>query len=277
MDLSLLLNHPLYLLTMALYLAAACLYALLWRSRGAKLAVAATATLSAALCANTALIAMRWIEAGRPPFKSMFESLLVLAFCFAATYLFLELLWRTRHFGAVAALGSFGSLLFAIGKWDAEIVQLPPALQSGWFVPHVVVYFFAYAALFFATVVSAVQLVRPKLTLKVGQLLTGELRLEEVAYRSIRFGFLLMTFGLLVGSIWAKEAWGDYWVWDPKENWALVTWLIYAAWLHLHHTQGFRGRRAAWLALAGFGIVLFTYLGMGLLPTAETSEHVYTN
>jgi ABC-type transport system involved in cytochrome c biogenesis permease subunit len=92
----------------------------------------------------------------------------------------------------------------------------------------------------------------------------------------VRFGFIMLTLGLLVGSVWAKSAWGDFWVWDPKENWSLVTWLVYGAYLHLRKVRGWRGERAAWLAIIGFAVVMFTYLGMGLLPTAEESAHVYS-
>ena len=119
------------------------------------------------------------------------------------------------------------------------------------------------------------QLFKPRLTVNAGTALRGELVLEDVAYNTIRFGFVLLTFGLLVGSIWAKAAWGDFWVWDPKENWSLVTWLVYAAYLHLRHIRGWRGNKAAWLAIAGFAVVMFTYLGMEMLPTAAESAHVY--
>ncbi|HEY6005457.1 MAG TPA: cytochrome c biogenesis protein CcsA, partial [Anaeromyxobacter sp.] len=78
------------------------------------------------------------------------------------------------------------------------------------------------------------------------------------------------------GSVWAKSAWGDWWVWDPKENWSLVTWLIFGSYLHLRRVKGWRGDRAAWLVIVGFAVVMFTYLGMSMLPTAEESAHVYS-
>jgi cytochrome c-type biogenesis protein CcsB len=199
-------------------------------------------------------------------------------------YLAMERLYRTRVFGALAALGSLGALMYAVLKWDAEIVKLPPALQSGWFVPHVVVYFIGYGALFFATAVSVLQLLASRypsfqklLRLRAGTVLSGNaVDLEQVSYDAVKFGFTLLTVGLLVGSVWAKSAWGDFWVWDPKENWSLVTWLVYGSYLHLRKVKGWRGDRAAWLNIAGFAVVMFTYLGMGMLPTAEESAHVYT-
>jgi cytochrome c-type biogenesis protein CcsB len=184
----------------------------------------------------------------------------------------------------LAALGSFGALAYAVTKWDAEIVKLPPALQSGWFIPHVVVYFVGYGAAFFATAVAVVQIaagrwqwVRNLVSFRAGTVLSGRpLDLEKITYDAIKFSFTLLTIGLLFGSVWAKSAWGDYWVWDPKENWSLVTWLIYGAYLHLRRVKGWKGDKGAWLAIAGFAVVMFTYLGMEMLPTAQQSAHVYT-
>jgi len=275
MGLYVLTDHPLYAVTALAYAIAAMFYAASWGSSKRGIGTVATAWMATALFGNTALIVARWIEAERPPFKSLFETMVFLAFCIAVVYLAMERLYRTRLFGTFAALGSLGALAFALLKWDAEVVKLPPALQSGWFIPHVVVYFFGYAALFCATVVSVAQLIRPDLKIRVGTVLQGERSLEEVALHAIRFGFLLLTFGLLAGSVWAKAAWGDYWVWDPKENWSLVSWLVYAGYLHLRYVQGWRGKRASWVAIIGFAAVLFTYLGMGALPTADESAHVY--
>jgi cytochrome c-type biogenesis protein CcsB len=277
-------EHPFFVATGALYAAAAGFYAAAWRSTRAFVGRAATALLCAALAFNAGLIVERWIEAGRAPFKSLFESLVFFAFTTGVVYLAFERLYRTRAFGALAALLTLALLGYALGKWDAEIVKLPPALQSAWFVPHVVVYFVGYAAVSLAALLAAVQLLAPRVpllqrltTLRAGTILTGKtLDLEQMTYELIRFGFVLLTVGLLVGSVWAKSAWGDFWVWDPKENWSLVTWLVYGAYLHLRKVRGWRGDRAAWLVLLGFAVVMFTYLGMSMLPTAEESAHVYT-
>ena len=277
MNFAVLVEQPLHLATGGAYAAAAASYAAAWRSTRANLGRIATALLCAALVGNVALISSRWIAADRPPFKSLYESLIFLAFCLAAVYLMMEQFYRTRVFGALATAGSLGALVYALLKWDADIVKLPPALQSGWFVPHVVVYFVGYGALGFATVVSVVQLVKPKLTLRAGSVLSGkEISLDDVSYSAIRFGFTLLTIGLFFGSVWAKQAWGDYWVWDPKENWSLVSWLGYGAYLHLRRVKGWQGQRGAWLAIACFAAVMFTYLGMEMLPTASTSAHVYS-
>ena len=277
MDLSLLAGHPLYAATGAAYFAAMVAYLVVWGSTSLTVGRVGTALMSLALAGNVGLIIARWIEADRPPFKSLFESMVLLSACIAVVYLVEERMHRTRVFGAAAAFGAFAVLLFALTKWDAEIVTLPPALQSGWFIPHVVVYFFGYGALFLATVFSLFQLFKPTLTINAGTALRGPISVETLAYDTIRFGFVLLTFGLLVGSVWAKAAWGDYWVWDPKENWSLVSWLVYAGYLHLRHVKSWRGNRAAWLSIAGFAVVMFTYLGMELLPSAAESAHVYTD
>jgi cytochrome c-type biogenesis protein CcsB len=277
-------EHPWFVAASATYAAALALYAAAWRSTKEIVGRIATATMCAAIAVNAALIVGRWIQADRPPFKSLFESLVFFSFTMGAVYLAMERLYRTRVFGVLAAIGSFGGLAYAITKWDAEIVKLPPALQSGWFVPHVVVYFVGYGAAFFATAVAVVQIasghvgwVNRLLSTRAGTMLSGEaLDLEKITYGAIKFSFTLLTIGLLFGSVWAKSAWGDYWVWDPKENWSLVTWLVYGGYLHLRRVKGWRGEKAAWLAVAGFAVVMFTYLGMEMLPTAQQSAHVYS-
>lgn len=277
-------EHPFFAATGALYAAAMGLYGAAWASTKRLIGRLGTTLMVLAITANAGLIIQRWIEADRAPFKSLFESMIFFSFCVGIVYLFFERLYRTRVFGAIAMLLSLGLIVYALTKWDAEIVQLPPALQSAWFVPHVVVYFVGYAAVGLAAGLAVVQLLAPRvpvvqriMNMKAGQILTGdEIDLEQMTYELIRFGFVLLTIGLLVGSVWAKSAWGDFWVWDPKENWSLVTWLVYGAYLHLRRVKGWRGDRAAWLALLGFAVVMFTYLGMKMLPTAEASAHVYT-
>jgi cytochrome c-type biogenesis protein CcsB len=276
-------EHPFFALTTLLYAAAMAAYAAAWRSTQLLVARAGTFLIVAAVILNGVVVGGRWIEAGRAPFKSLFESLVFFAFNIGLLYVVLERLYKTRLFGVAAALMSFACMAYALVKWDAEIVKLPPALQSAWFVPHVVVYFIGYGAAAFATGVAVVQLLASRspfvarlVSMKAGTVLSGEpLDLDRITYDVIRFAFILLTIGLLVGSVWAKSAWGDFWVWDPKENWSLVTWLVYGAYLHLRKVRGWRGDRAAWLAIAGFAVIMFTYLGMGLLPTAEESAHVY--
>src|SRR6266540_5933570 len=277
-------EHPFFVATGALYAASVAFYAAAWSSTKQLVGRAATAFMVAALALNVALIGQRWVEAGRAPFKSLFESLVFFALCIALVYVFFEFIYRTRVFGVPAMLLSFGCLVYALAKWDAEIVKLPPALQSPWFVPHVMVYFVGYAAVGLAAALAAVQILAARIplvhrltTIKAGTIMTGApLDIDRMTYELIRFGFVLLTIGLLVGSVWAKSAWGDFWVWDPKENWSLVTWLIYGGYLHLRRVRGWRGEKGAGLLIVGFAVVMFTYPGMHLLPTAEESAHIYS-
>jgi len=235
---------------------------------------------------NGWLIIERWLEAGRPPFKTFYESLIFAAFCIVLVYLALELARKVKIVGFGSILLAVVSLLIAVVKVDVEIISLPPALQSGWFVPHVVIYFIGYGALAVSFATGILYLFLPdKITLNAdtfkGRFLTNalggeEIDLEAFTHQLIVVGFTFLNLGLLTGSMWAKFAWGDYWFWDPKENWSLVTWLIYIVYFHLRYVKGWRGRKAVVFSIIGFLAVVFTYLGMNLLPTAEMSEHVYT-
>jgi cytochrome c-type biogenesis protein CcsB len=278
-------EHPAFAITGLLYALSMVFYVGTWLTPSKSVGRVATALMTAAVLLNAALITLRWVEAGRAPFKSLYESAVFLAFNVGLLYLALERLYKTRIFGVPAAMIALGTVVFALTKWDAEIQRLPAALQSGWFVPHVWVYFVGYAAVAIAAGISAMQIlshhsafVRRLQSLKFGSVLSGEeLDLEKISYDSIRFGFVMLTLGLLVGSVWAKSAWGDFWVWDPKENWSLVTWLVYGAYLHLRKVKGWRGDAAAWVAIIGFAVVIFTYVGIGMLPTSEESAHVYSD
>lgn len=263
--------------TLAAYWAAAVAYAPLWWKRSARLRHAPAVILSAAVALNTWIIVGRWLEADRPPFKTLHESLVLLAACVALVYLFVEAAYRMRVLGLPAALASAVSMLYAVARADPEIATLPAALQSGWFIPHVVVYFFGYAALVVAGGAAAIHLIRPRpIEHGLGHLLgSRSVDLASWMHGAVRFGFVLLTLGLFIGGVWAKEAWGDYWTWDPKETWALVTWLVYAAYLHLCHVAGWKGRRLAVVVLCGLAAVLFTYLGVNVLPTTASSLHAY--
>jgi len=235
---------------------------------------------------NGYLIIQRWMEAGRPPFKTFYESLIFASFCIILVYLIIELFRKVKIVGAASILMALGCLLFAVVKVDVEIINLPPALQSGWFIPHVVIYFVGYGALAVSFATGILYLFFPdKIELKgdtawsnfLINALGGEvIDLEEFTHQLIVVGFTFLNLGLLTGSLWAKFAWGDYWFWDPKENWSLITWLIYITYFHLRYIKGWRGRKAVVFAIIGFLAVVFTYLGMSVLPTASMSEHVYT-
>lgn len=262
---------------LVLYTAALLFYSSLWWKSVRFLRVLAPTLLGLGLFVNLYQLIDRWVETAQPPFKTLYECMILLATCIALVYLIIEGVYRARILGLPSAFGCAATMLYAFLQQDKDVVNLPPALQSGWFIPHVVVYFFAYASLFVASAASFVSLLRPK-PIRVGRadLVPGQvIDLEALLDGAVRFGFALLSLGLLMGAVWAKAAWGDYWGWDPKETWSLVTWLVFGAYLHLHYLGGWRGRRLAVLVLIGFGAVMFTYLGMNLLPAAEQSAHVY--
>lgn len=221
---------------------------------------------------NTGLIAGRWIEAGRPPFKTMFETMLFYPWCVGLVTLVLIGLHRLQVLVPFASAISLAGLGYALMRPDVEVVNLPPALQSAWFVPHVVTYFVAYAGLFLSFALALLALLSRRWK-RAPQ--DSETRFQGFAHLAAAFGTAALTLGLVLGAIWGKFAWGDYWTWDPKENWALVTWLSYMIYLHLRLLDGWSGRRALWVLVAAFGTVAFTYLGVHLLPTANGSLHVY--
>jgi cytochrome c-type biogenesis protein CcsB len=245
---------------------------------------AAVVCLVAAFLAGTAVLAARWVEAGRPPFKTRYETLLLYPWCLAVVTLLLLCIHRLFVIVPFAALASVFCLGYGLWNPDIELVLLPPALQSAWFVPHVVAYFVSYAGLLISCVLAALAILNPSWCREWGGATalppgggTGPVHepLARHAHQAAVFGVTALTLGLVMGAAWGKFAWGDYWSWDPKENWALVTWLAYMAYLHLARMPGWQGRRSAWLLVVSFGAVMFTWLGMHLLPTAEGSLHVY--
>jgi cytochrome c-type biogenesis protein CcsB len=236
-----------------------------------------------AFALNAYTLIERGITAGRPPFKTFYESLIYFGFLFGLLTVFIELLKRVRLMAAISLLIILGALTYALGKQDIEIITVPPALRSGWFLPHVTIYFTGYSSVTVAFVLSILALLKPgDRQFEAGSFWARamgatEINFEQLHRSWLRLGFLLLASGLITGGLWAKFAWSDYWAWDPKENWGLITWLIYGAVLHMHHTDQFRGRKMLWTSAAAWGFILFTYFGMSYLPTKSQSMHVYTD
>lgn len=199
-------------------------------------------------------IAIRWRIAGHPPFSNMFESLVVLSWAIAVVSVFIDIKYRIRSVAALTALMSLLAIGYA-SLLDKEIVPLLPALKSNWLTIHVLTCFIGYAALTISFVSSVVLLCKKK----------EDRGLDTISYKMIAFGFLFLTLGIISGAVWANSAWGTYWSWDPKETWSLITWFIYAIYLHTRLKKGWKGRGAAWLSVAGFLAMLFTYFGVNYL------------
>jgi len=226
---------------------------------------------------QTVALLLRWYESyemghGHAPLSNLYESLVFGAWAVMVVYLPLE--WRTKHrsLGVFPAFISFLCMAYASFSPDvaSHIQPLLPALKSNWLIAHVITCFLGYAAFAVAFGISVFYLLKrahagnphPK---GVFALMPDLRELDELNYQMILFGFLWLSVGIITGSVWANSAWGNYWSWDPKETWSLITWLVYAALLHARAMKGWRGKRVAWLSLAGFACVIFTYLGVNFL------------
>jgi cytochrome c-type biogenesis protein CcsB len=220
----------------------------------------------------------RYFAAGYTPVTSLFESLTFFAFAIVSVFLAFELRYNLRVLGAFVAPLAFAFSIFA-AFLPGEVRTLAPALNSYWLPVHVSLLFFGnavFAVAFGAAVMYLLmekELKRKKLGAIFKRLPSLDV-LDDINYRCLTIGFPLLTLGIITGSIWAEYAWGSYWSWDPKEVWSLITWLLYAALLHGRLTVGWRGRKAAILAIVGFGAILFTFLGVNLLLPGL---HTYTN
>lgn len=199
-------------------------------------------------------MSIRWQAAGRPPLSNMFESLVVFAWAIGCSSIFIDLKYQIKIVNALVSLMALLSLGVA-SLLDKEIVPLMPALKSNWLTIHVLTCFVGYASLTVGFVTSLVSVFSKK----------SSEQLDTISYKMIAFGFLFLTLGVITGAVWANSAWGTYWSWDPKETWSLITWLVYAIYLHLRFRAGWRGKKAAWLSVLGFLAMLFTYFGVNYL------------
>ncbi len=238
--------------TMLAYLAAAI--ALMRKSKklGWTLYAAGFATAVAAFAA-------RWYRVEHVPLQNLFEVFLCLGMLiFPLSYFCLRFL-RVGGVGSDCLIGLI--VLFPAGfVFKTEPQRLPPALQSGLFVPHVAAYMAAYMIFAKAGIQALGQLTRGARPND-----SGPISYELGAYKMVRLGFPLLTLGLILGAVWGKIAWGDYWNWDPKELWSFITWLIYVGYLHFRYVYGRKFPRAsASLALAGLAAVIITLLWVNL-------------
>ncbi len=226
--------------------------------------------------AQTLAIILRWVESyelgmGHAPFSNLYESLIFFAWTLMFLYLILE--WRTKNrtIGAFATPLAFLAMAYASfsPNINSQIQPLIPALKSNWLISHVITCFFGYAAFAISFGVSMMYLLKlldsehkNNLFLK---LIPSNAILDDLNYQMIVIGFLMLTLGIITGSVWAHSAWGTYWSWDPKETWSLITWLVYASVIHTRLVKGWTGKKIAILSIVGFACVLFTYFGVNYL------------
>ncbi len=214
-------------------------------------------------------LATRGIWAGRAPWGNMYEFSLSSAAAALGVFLLLSTRRDVRWFGVFLVPAVLLTLGLAVTVLYTEAAQLVPALDSYWLVIHVSAAIICGGAFVVAGLLSALYLVRDRSDRRGGTGWAAALppadRLDTMAYRTVAFTMPLWTFAIVAGAIWAEAAWGRYWGWDPKETWALITWLVFAGYLHARATAGWRGRRAAWLGVAGLVTFVFNYFGVNLL------------
>jgi cytochrome c-type biogenesis protein CcsB len=235
-------------------------------------AIGAKLTWAAVLMGFTGLMA-RWYESyligadiGHIPVSNLYEVFVLFSLITALLYLYYEGHYGTRALGAFVLLvisAAVGFLMWYSVARDAQQIQpLVPALQSWWMKIHVPANFIGYGSFALSAMVGVAYLLKARGVL-ADRLPAFEV-LDDVMYKSIAVGFAFFTIATILGALWAAQAWGGYWSWDPKETWALIVWLNYAAWLHMRLMKGLRGAVAAWWALTGLLVTTFAFLGVNM-------------
>jgi len=252
----------------------------------------------------TVILGWRWVESGYFPLSNLYESLLFFTWGITFLTLLVELVTSLLLVGAVTsplAMFIVGFATLSLPDGMQKAAPLVPALKSNWLMMHVSIMMFSYSTLIIGSLLSIVFLVltqgkqvslqgssigvinsqtfdienknsldnlKPNTIRKEGILekkLSLLESLDNLSYRIIGLGFPLLTIGIIAGAVWANEAWGSYWSWDPKETWALITWLVFAAYLHARITRSWQGKGPAVLASIGFIVVWVCYLGVNFL------------
>lgn len=215
-------------------------------------------------------IAGLWIHLGRPPLKTLGETRLWYSFFLALVAIAGFLRWNYLIFPLTGVPMALLFLLINYAHPENYEKTLMPALQSIWFAPHVIVYMLSYALLGVSSVTAWIGLYR-HITFRFDR------NTLNYADNLVYLGFSLLTLGLLFGALWAKEAWGHYWTWDPKETWALLTWLTYLIYIHFRYHQPEKIRMPLWILSLSYVILLICYMGLKYLPSATASLHIYSN
>ena len=261
-------ENSLFTIVMFIYFAAMVLYFVYIAARREVIVRSALILQCAGFVLHTVTLVIRWAGAGHVPLTNQYEFATSFAWALCIVSLIFVFRFRFRMLGVFTAPVIFLIIGYAAMQ-SKEVRDLMPALQSRWLFFHVSTAIIAYGAFGVSFVTSLVFLVRDKV--KEGSFFDGSIpvpeKLDIISYRSVSLGFLFLTFTIITGAIWAERAWGNYWSWDPKETWSLITWLIYAVYLHLRLRRGWRGKASSVFAVIGFICVLFTYIGVNtLLP-----------
>jgi len=266
-----------YLFIMVLYF-----YYLFFRNK--KLGLFIKVTTIIALIIHTAGLIIRWIESyqlgyGHIPLSNLYETLVSMSWCTVLVLLIMEQKFKSEILGVfifpiVSIAMAYASLSPNVRD---EIEPLIPALQSNWLTYHVLTCFLGYAAFavsFGSSIAFLIKNRKGSVSSRERPSLLPDINLlDEIIYKANAVGFLLLGIGIITGAVWANYAWGSYWSWDPKETWSLITWLIYAIFLHARVTRGWRGNKTAILSIIGFCAVIFTFIGVNYVLSGL---HAYT-
>ncbi|QVQ50979.1 c-type cytochrome biogenesis protein CcsB [Spiractinospora alimapuensis] len=223
---------------------------------------------------NLGQIVARGVAADRWPWGNMFEFVVAICLCSVGAFLYIAIRHQARYLGAFVMVPVVLLLGIAVRWLYAEPGPLVPALHSYWIAIHVSAAIVATGAFMVAGSATITYLLsyRTEARQARGEVVTGiaarlpssEL-LDKVGHRLVIFAFPLWTFAIIAGSVWADEAWGRFWGWDPKEVWSFITWIVYAAYLHARATAGWRGPKSAWISLAGFACLMFNFFAVNYL------------
>ena len=235
-----------------------------WAAWKDKTTVAYTTTIVGLLVFFGFIVSM-WVSLERPPLRTMGETRLWYSFFLPLAGVIVYSRWEYKwilSFSTVLALVFICVNLF---KPEIHSKTLMPALQSPWFAPHVIVYMFAYAVFGVATLMALFMLFSSKLE--------ENQKLDDLVYVGLAF----MTIGMLFGALWAKEAWGHYWSWDPKETWAAITWFAYLVYIHYRQLPVHHPKLALWMLVISFVLLQMCWWGINYLPSAQgSSVHTYS-
>jgi len=216
-----------------------------------------------------AFIAILWTKLDRPPLRTLGETRLWYSLFLPFIGIITYIRWRYKWFISYSLGMAILFLILNLAHPENYDKTLMPALQSPWFVPHVVVYIFAYALLAASSLVA----LKGLYLLYFKEFKDSILKLAD---NLVYIGFAFLTLGLIFGALWAKEAWGHYWTWDPKETWAFLTWMGYMIYMHYRYHRPANINGPIWTLTLAFVILLIAWFGVNYLPSAQSSVHVYS-
>lgn len=255
-----------------LYLLSAALYFIFFISRKEKLGNIGSKLIRFAFVFHSLALIFRSIGAGRLPLSNQYEFATSFAWGIALCFIVFETKYDFKAMGTFVAPIVFIIIGYAAMQ-NKDVRPLMPALQSKWLSIHVSLAILSYGSFGVGAGVSSMYLLRDKF--KEDEFIRKHVpsfeKLDNLSYKAISLGFLLLTLVIVTGAIWAESAWGRYWAWDPKETWSFITWIIYSIYLHVRISKGWKGKKAAMFGLIGFICVLFTYIGVNtLLPSIHS-------